>query len=179
MSNQFCIILEHPKNQVLTNNEKLAIMLATIKKDGESHLGDCEKNIYKKTTQPFCVTFGDLGSPKWISGLPRPSAIGPRCFSNAGRCGKGGNMNIRRFIRLSCLSVMGLFWASCGSDSDSSTGATGVNPGIEPNIAPIAVPAAIISRLKGVIIPLKPAAINSNIVYLHLKKRKWSKPDFQ
>ena len=46
--------------------------------------------------------------------------------------GKGGNMNIRRFIRLSCLSVMGLFWASCGSDSDSSTGATGVNPGIEP-----------------------------------------------
>lgn len=41
-------------------------------------------------------------------------------------------MNIRRFIRLSCLSVMGFFWASCGSDSDSSTGATGVNPGIEP-----------------------------------------------
>ena len=36
---------------------------------------------------------GGLGSPKWISGLPRPSAIGPRCFSNAGRCGKGGNMN--------------------------------------------------------------------------------------
>ena len=41
-------------------------------------------------------------------------------------------MNIRRFIRLSCLSVMVFFWASCGSDSDSSTGATGVNPGIEP-----------------------------------------------
>ena len=41
-------------------------------------------------------------------------------------------MNIRRIIRLSCLSVMGFFWASCGSDSDSSTGATGVNPVIEP-----------------------------------------------
>ena len=41
-------------------------------------------------------------------------------------------MNIRRVIRLSCLSVMGFFWASCGSDSDSSTGVTGVNPGLEP-----------------------------------------------
>ena len=41
-------------------------------------------------------------------------------------------MNIRRIIRLSCLSVMGFFWASCGSDSDSSTGVTGVNPGLEP-----------------------------------------------
>jgi hypothetical protein len=41
-------------------------------------------------------------------------------------------MNIRRLFRLSFLSVAGFFWASCGSDSDSSTGATGLNPGIEP-----------------------------------------------
>lgn len=42
-------------------------------------------------------------------------------------------MNIRRFIRLSCLSVMGFFWASCGSDSDSSTGAPLLNPGTDPD----------------------------------------------
>ena len=32
-------------------------------------------------------------------------------------------MNIRRLFRLSCLSVAGFFWASCGSDGDSPTGA--------------------------------------------------------
>ncbi|MBR1745137.1 MAG: hypothetical protein IJ734_04010 [Fibrobacter sp.] len=42
-------------------------------------------------------------------------------------------MNIRRVIRLSCLSVMGLFWASCGSDSDSSTGVPLLNPGTDPD----------------------------------------------
>lgn len=42
-------------------------------------------------------------------------------------------MNIRRIIRLSCLSVMGFFWASCGSDSDSSTGAPLLNPGTDPD----------------------------------------------
>ena len=41
-------------------------------------------------------------------------------------------MNIRRFFRLSCLSVMGFFWASCGSDSDSSTSVTGANAGVDP-----------------------------------------------
>lgn len=41
-------------------------------------------------------------------------------------------MNIRRFFRLSCLSVAGLFWASCGSDSDSSTNAMGLNSGSDP-----------------------------------------------
>ena len=28
-------------------------------------------------------------------------------------------MNVRRLFRLSCLSVAGLFWASCGSDSST------------------------------------------------------------
>lgn len=28
-------------------------------------------------------------------------------------------MNIRKFFSLSCLTVMGLFWASCGDDSNS------------------------------------------------------------
>ena len=41
-------------------------------------------------------------------------------------------MNIRRFFRLSCLSAASLFWASCGSDSDSSTGATGLNSDVNP-----------------------------------------------
>lgn len=41
-------------------------------------------------------------------------------------------MNIRRIFRLSCLSVMGFFWASCGSDSDTSTSVTGINSGTDP-----------------------------------------------
>ena len=41
-------------------------------------------------------------------------------------------MDIRRFFRLSCLSVAGLFWAGCSGDSDSSTSVMGLNPGIEP-----------------------------------------------
>jgi hypothetical protein len=39
-------------------------------------------------------------------------------------------MNIRRIFRLGCLSVASFFWASCGGDTDSSTGAdSGINPG--------------------------------------------------
>ena len=39
-------------------------------------------------------------------------------------------MNIRRIFRLGCLSVASFFWAGCGSDTDSSTGADfGINPG--------------------------------------------------
>lgn len=41
-------------------------------------------------------------------------------------------MDLRKVLRLSCLTIAGFFWASCGDDSDSSTGVTGVNPGIEP-----------------------------------------------
>lgn len=41
-------------------------------------------------------------------------------------------MTIHKILRLSCLTVASLFWASCGSDSDSSTGVTGADAGIDP-----------------------------------------------
>ena len=41
-------------------------------------------------------------------------------------------MSIHKILRLSCLTVASLFWASCGSDSDSSTGANGADAGVEP-----------------------------------------------
>ena len=49
-------------------------------------------------------------------------------------------MNIRRFFRLSCLSVMGFFWASCGSDSDTSTSVTVLDPGTDPEGSSEALP---------------------------------------
>ena len=45
---------------------------------------------------------------------------------------KENAMNIRKFFRLSCLTIASLFWASCGSDSDSSTNAMGLNSGSDP-----------------------------------------------
>ena len=49
-------------------------------------------------------------------------------------------MNIRRFFRLSCLSVMGFFWASCGSDSDTSTSVTVLDPGTDSEGSSEALP---------------------------------------
>ena len=41
-------------------------------------------------------------------------------------------MNIRKFFRLSCLTIASLFWASCDGDSDSSTNVMGLNSGADP-----------------------------------------------
>lgn len=41
-------------------------------------------------------------------------------------------MNIRKFFRFSFVTIASLFWASCGGDSDSSTGVNGADAGMEP-----------------------------------------------
>ena len=41
-------------------------------------------------------------------------------------------MNIRKFFRFGFVTIAGFFWASCASDSDSSTGVTGADAGIDP-----------------------------------------------
>lgn len=45
---------------------------------------------------------------------------------------KENAMNIRKFFRLSCLTIASLFWASCDGDSDSSTNVMGLNSGADP-----------------------------------------------